>query len=49
MSGNDFFGTIYEQKLKNPMVFHYLGGRQGAQGLKTWIASEPESTTGLAN
>ena len=26
------------------MVFHYLGGAREARNLKTWIASEPEST-----
>ena len=35
------------KNIKNTTVFHYFGGLQAAQNLKTWIASGPESTVNM--
>ena len=43
MSGNDFLGAFYEKPQK-PGGFSWFRGAPGSLDLKTWIASEPEST-----
>jgi hypothetical protein len=48
MSGNDFLGAFYEKPQKH-YGFSLFWRSQGSPDLKTWIASGPESTTGLAN
>ena len=48
MSGNDFLGA-FNEKTQKPYGFSWLERAPGSPDLKTWIASEPESTTGLAN